>query len=66
MVDNTINTITKLTPEQKQRLEALEKDIEGVEIAADTLKEIGFGIDAIMEKVSWAKNVRKLLLDRFS
>jgi len=65
MPDKTKEPIAKLTAEQKKRLEEMQADIDRLEAASENLKELGFGVEKVMEHVEWAKKARKMLLERF-
>lgn len=57
--------LVELSAEMKMQLKNLDKDISSAEKAVEALKKIGMSTAALEEKLQWAKDTRKILLEEF-
>jgi len=62
MVKPNESKLNLLTAEQKERLQALGKNIDEAEKRLVLLRELGLGVSDLMEKLQWAKKRRDILL----
>lgn len=65
MPDNSPNDLFKLSPDIRQKLEDMVKDIEAAKSAIQTLQKLGIDTRVLEDKLNWAAEVRETLLKEF-
>lgn len=56
----------RLTPDAKNKLTDLEKDIEQADIALQLMEELDMDMSEARDKLEWAKKAREMLIREFS
>jgi hypothetical protein len=65
MAETTAVNKIKLPPEMFQRLKDMEASIAESERGIEVMKRLGTDVSKLEEQITWAKEVRKTLLENF-
>jgi hypothetical protein len=66
MAKDNVNQGIKLPLEMKAQLERLDADIRGAENGLNALRKLGMDVGLLQDRLNFAKEARKVLLDEFS
>jgi hypothetical protein len=66
MVNNKKQTLLKLPPDMRAKLEQTKPDIESAKTALQALKDLGQDTTDLEEKLKWADKAVDTLLNQFS
>lgn len=65
MTEPKIDTLLKLTPEVTQKFKDMQPKFEQAENTLAALDKIGLDTKELRDKLKWAKDVQKILLESF-